>query len=423
MNYLRFIAEVSNNNRSQTCGSYSCSQCLASIDCTWCSSHSICTSNDDDTCSSESLTLTCDTNNYFLIVVVVISVLSMMSLCFLLWYWRCSGDTHHEHTGINSRPTRDEVWHKDDTKPDWTCIICGGDNKPNSTSCSLCGTSRDYTLEYKQQRRLWIEELVSSTTIDPAANDEESQLRSKSKISLKQVADAALGITMEERLKAFNYRRINNLTLRQKSARKRKLWQRVLDKQSGRIEWVRVPIGKVTIGDGPLGYRSQESFFKPLLDPLAENDDNLAWKDTLTEKLLAAHSVRSTSRLEGSALMSASPAYVHAMDAEGRLGWWAVDEQQLATPPGSEAMRAHEDLIKIASLPFNDKQHWFVTKMAKLQMPPAQGLISIDVERSRVLEMSFVALMNADQEDLHKYFRISFRGEAGLDAGGKSHVV
>lgn len=425
MKFLRISGDASSssgaNNSSLICGTFSCSECISNIDCLWCSSKSSCLNinEDDDSCNSQDVTLTCESNDYLLIVVVVISTISMISLCLLLWYWHYSGSRDNQNqTSINSRPTRDEVWKKDDSKPDWFCIICGGDNKLNASSCLLCGTSKDFTIEYKEQRRLWIKELISTNTGSQIADESEYEIQSLSKISLQQVADASLGITMEERLKAFNYRRINQLSLRQKSARRRKFWQRVLDKQSGRIEWVRVPTNQVKIGDGPLGYKSQESFFQPLLEPLIENDD-VEWKDTLTSQLLAAHSVRSSSRLEGSALMSASPAYVHVIDADGQLRWQEVDDQRLSTSPGSDSMRIHEDLINVASYPFNEKQYWFVTRTAKLQKQPMEGLISIEVERSRVLEMSFIALMNAEPEDLHKYFRISFRGEPGLDAGGE----
>ena len=241
-------------------------------------------------------------------------------------------------------------------------------------------------------------------------------------MSLKLVADAAIGISIEDRLKAFNYKRINQLSLRQKSARQRKRWQRVLDKESGRIEWIRVPLSEVKIGDGPLGFKSQESFFQPLLVPLMENDD-IDLKDNLTNQLLAAHTVRSSSKLDGSLLVAASPAYVNTFDADGKLGWQGVDEVRLYTPPDSDFMRLHEDLINVASYSFNDKQHWFVTRTAKLQKRPQHGLISLEIERSRALEMSFIAVMNAEPEDLHKYFRISFRGEAGLDAGGTYFVL
>ena len=58
----------------------------------------------------------------------------------------------------------------------------------------------------------------------------------------------------------MNYRRLNQLTLRQKSARRRKMWQRRIDPISGNLVWVRVPIHKTTVGSAPFGYTPRHSF-------------------------------------------------------------------------------------------------------------------------------------------------------------------
>merc|ERR1711965_683668 len=34
----------------------------------------------------------------------------------------------------------------------WMCIICGYDNKARSKDCPMCGTSRDFSMEYKTQK-------------------------------------------------------------------------------------------------------------------------------------------------------------------------------------------------------------------------------------------------------------------------------
>ena len=57
--------------------------------------------------------------------------------------------------------------------------------------------------------------------------------------------------------------------------------------------------------------------------------------------------------------------------------------------------------------------------MARLQKPWSEGCVILDVHRANVLEESQRALMTiTNADDLHKWLRIQFIGEPGIDAGG-----
>lgn len=63
-----------------------------------------------------------------------------------------------------------------------------------------------------------------------------------------------------KRREALNYRRLNQLSLRQKSARRRKMWQRQYDPMLGTMVWVRASVKETMIGSAPFGYSPSASF-------------------------------------------------------------------------------------------------------------------------------------------------------------------
>jgi hypothetical protein len=125
-----------------------------------------------------------------------------------------------------------------------------------------------------------------------------------------------------------------------------------------------------------------------------------------------------------SAVSSASPAYVSTLDTQGKVQWSQVKD---STHSGTEVLDRFndfspwlkEDLLKVASDPFAEKQFWFVSLLTKMQLDPSSGHVNIRIDRANLLQMSHDAVMEVHSQDLHKYFRITFLGEPGLDAGGK----
>mmetsp|Transcript_4252 Transcript_4252/g.5845 ORF Transcript_4252/g.5845 Transcript_4252/m.5845 type:complete len:552 (+) Transcript_4252:257-1912(+) len=76
------------------------------------------------------------------------------------------------------------------------------------------------------------------------------------------------------------------------------------------------------------------------------------------------------------------------------------------------------DFEAIAALPFTDKQTWFYDRMAELQIPSSEGFVKIEVRRSHILTDTHRAFTILQPADLHKWIRIQFYSEPGVDSGG-----
>ena len=78
-----------------------------------------------------------------------------------------------------------------------------------------------------------------------------------------------------------------------------------------------------------------------------------------------------------------------------------------------------QDLQAAAALPFNDKCIWFMELISQLQRPWAEGHIRLEIHRNHLLQESFDQFMGITRSlDLHRWMRVQFVGELGIDAGG-----
>ena len=78
-----------------------------------------------------------------------------------------------------------------------------------------------------------------------------------------------------------------------------------------------------------------------------------------------------------------------------------------------------QDLQAAAALPFNDKCIWFMELISSLQRPWAEGHIRLEIHRNDLLQESFDQFMGINRSiDLHRWMRVQFVGELGIDAGG-----
>jgi E3 ubiquitin ligase SMURF1/2/E3 ubiquitin-protein ligase NEDD4 len=78
----------------------------------------------------------------------------------------------------------------------------------------------------------------------------------------------------------------------------------------------------------------------------------------------------------------------------------------------------YNDLESVASLTFKQKQLWFLDRISRLQKSWNDGYVKIEVRRDLILSDTFRAFNLLKPEDLHKWLRIAFHNEAGVDAGG-----
>ena len=178
-----------------------------------------------------------------------------------------------------------ESLYKDGKEPEWMCIICGFDNHPRHKHCRLCGTEQQFTKEYKEAKKLrrteykLRREKEHEKILKQISIPDDAQINSQSLIpftfrknesnssnssaggsgSFNSFGKLKLGLSPEKRREALNYRRLNQLSLRQKSARRRKTWQRVMDENSGDLVWVRVAASEVYINNARLGYTPRTS--------------------------------------------------------------------------------------------------------------------------------------------------------------------
>jgi hypothetical protein len=175
---------------------------------------------------------------------------------------------------------------QDQGETEWMCVICGFDNKPRSKHCIMCGTSYKFTMEYKVEKsemkkkkqeakkrslfknsgspvfsRMHADSQLDSVVINrendinitpresaadngnnsssssaavvprglatPTKQDLERSIIASPELQailLESVTTNSRGsFSGIKRREAFNYRRLNLLSLRQKSARRRKM--------------------------------------------------------------------------------------------------------------------------------------------------------------------------------------------------------
>jgi len=145
----------------------------------------------------------------------------------------------------------------------------------------MCGTSHNFSSQYKLEKKEQMKIQYEKRKVALAHQKRKKRLPKTieypddARISSQQVLALSreklnrsynLGskqsqsfLSPEQRSIAFNYRRLNQLSLRQKSARRRKMWQRVYDSETGTLQWVRLPISDVFISNAPFGYTPRHS--------------------------------------------------------------------------------------------------------------------------------------------------------------------
>jgi hypothetical protein len=215
---------------------------------------------------------------YTIIFMVVVATLFL--LCLIAYFIR---KRRVQQDGQNASPpmfdrTRNFLFRNlllNDGTPEWMCIICGFDNKPRNAHCIMCGTAHEFSKDYKtkkfETKRLKKELRAARTAAEARAAEPSSvdiqiphdaQMTSVS-TSLRYFLSApetSTALSPDKRREALNYRRLNQLTLRQKSARRRRMWQRRVNPATGELVWVRVPIHKTKVGSAPFGYTPRHSF-------------------------------------------------------------------------------------------------------------------------------------------------------------------
>jgi len=173
---------------------------------------------------------------------------------------------------------------------EWLCPVCSFENRPRANQCSLCGASRNIAVKYYEtMRKRQQEEAIINmdlprlsdestddnfrvTMVAPKSfgNNNKRTTNNTTRTSMIGIPEnshssdgrssfmgrgvsssgdafssSGGGLSQGERREAFMVRRFNELTLRQRAAHRRRLWQRQT-KPNGEFEWVRVSVPVTT---------------------------------------------------------------------------------------------------------------------------------------------------------------------------------
>lgn len=208
------------------------------------------------------------------------------------------------------------------------------------------------------------------------------------------------------------------MTLRQKSARRRKLWKRELGPQ-GKLIWARddsykeveVPKEEGETGDVEEGLaRSHDSFGDEAMlstspgyvSYMLEDSKDMLWKSASSP----THS--------GGARAAGSTSH----NATGSGGTSTSSSSTSRTKKVGHSLEMQKDVQGAAALPFRAKQMWFLDKLSSIQVSWNEGHIRLEVNRTNLLEDSFTQMMSFHASEMRQWMRVQFVGEPGVDAGG-----
>lgn len=242
--YRRILTDPEEADDVDVCSDHtSCYDCVGLFaedgDCYWCPGAGVCESSQrTDNCNGGEHKTTCTDNTYTVIFLSVFGILLL--LCCTVCYCKVK---HRENDGSPLLPEqiRGLIFRNslaDLNEVEWMCVICGYDNRPRANDCPMCGTSKKFTIDYKTEKKdkykrklekaakKKAENKVSYFGNPVVSNNEDSGL-DDSRLSISALSFAKRGsMSAMERLEALNYRRLNTLSLRQKGARRRRMWQR-----------------------------------------------------------------------------------------------------------------------------------------------------------------------------------------------------
>ena len=200
------------------------------------------------------------------------------------------------------------------------------------------------------------------------------------------------------------------------------MWQRKIDEETGDIKWVRQTAENTVVGRTMLGYDPRSSLCSPTKRTQIQNQN----PNDLREPLLTPSRTRPPRDSFDDALVSSSPGFTSVFDNGGDLQWEKVESGTLANniynfiqPIVPESFDIDIiDVQAVVALNMKEKQLWFLKCLANLQRPWEEGCIRISVSREYILQQSFVQFTALKLDELHRYMRIQFAGEQGIDAGG-----
>lgn len=249
---------------------------------------------------------------------------------------------------------------------EWLCPICAFENRPRAVACSLCGNSQEHAARYYEAIRKQRadssnpdQDSFRVTLVAPPSSTKSVPFRVS--LSDKLAVDSgALVLSNDERQTAFMVRRFNQLSLRQRAAHRRRLWQRRAT-EGGGMQWVRVVTSTASGGDAGGDSRGGGGGGGDggLTESLLKNGSND--RDSFGDGVYMAHSPGFTS------VLNPSKAGVVGWHEETGLineGVTPIKQRIMNVSKMTEddEDRDGHDLVSIAALPFRRKQQWSAPK-------------------------------------------------------------
>jgi hypothetical protein len=479
---LQLEQELFSGSNSSSCGrNTNCDDCVGTFasnnGCVWCSNSGICISDSDESCPNDDEKNTCSSSYYMTIFIIVVAALLFLccASCILRRFnHRPDGSLLVPILGTDDRANifRNSLF--DSGEVEWMCVICGFDNKPRVKFCNMCGTSYDFSINYNVQKDLSKQRSSYSAPIKqdkgvsrsslssgsgggggPGSSGmkdivipKDQQILEQSRHSLSHIRSS---LTEEERYEALNYRRLNQLSLRQKGARRRRMWQRVFNPESGEFVWVRT-----NFQEGMFKNRERDSSLSQNTSTTITNQSVNFYPSmsmTCTNPLVSpARQSQATDQprqvkndsFDG-VLNSMSPGYSSYLDESGHINWEKIESgprpshnterpsgaaaptpfHQSTGPPRNYAAALMEsiplpDYQTVLLLPFTEKLLYFHEILSSMQRPWTDGHIRVEIHRNNILADSYLIFMSlsAKTSELHRWIRVHFIGESGIDAGG-----
>ena len=138
-------------------------------------------------------------------------------------------------------------------------------------------------------------------------------------------------------------------------------------------------------------------------------------------RALQASSGKVVSGHEALATTPSRTGFVRRAGPGGAVTWVTVkqdQEEKKEFAPDATASSSRADLRQSAALNFEDKARWFRGQIEKLRIPWEKGKVELQVSRDSLLRSTFEEFERLKPDDFRKTFRVKFRGEDALDAGG-----
>ena len=360
----------------------------------------------------------------------------------------------------------------------WVCFVCAFENKPRSRACALCGASVELTRAFDDRMHRGTTkgagDAGSTTSADttnnlgaleeenegdleggenleghaevvaPLAMSEEDEEENNPKPSIRDSAvhvdqcilgpgeEGSLrgGLDSASRAQSFVIGRLNDLTLRQKGAARRRIWRRRRGPEGWR--WLREEAA-------PRAHSTGSQTSVAYVTRLDDNDNDEAgnridirWSvvggqevDVEAPLIDAAVVARPTENANDCCGGCCVSCFNNSIPNNGPLRG-SVSRASLSPIArlfygASAAANApledgDEDLEAVAALPFREKQVWFERHVVKRgSVRP----LTIEVRRTHALADSIRRFENASLWRLaNAPLRVRFRGEVAIDAGG-----